>query len=139
MATTIKITLVRSKVTAHAKLKEDQAPKTSHAFLKSLPIKGQATHARCGGNEIWTGISALETYEAESETIFPAPGEILIVPAAPGVYDLAIWYGRGWCFGPSGFVPGNHIATIIGDLSEFAEACEKVLSEGCENITIEKE
>jgi len=138
MAKEIKITLKKSNTTVVAELKDKLAPKTCKAFWSTLPIRGKATHARWGGSEIWTSIPHLENYEPESETILPAPGEILLVPAAPNVYDLAIWYGKGWCFGPSGFIPANHIATIKGDFTEFAQACERLLSEGCEEIIIER-
>ena len=139
MAKKIRISLVKSGVSVIAELCEDLAPKSCQLLFKKLPLKGEAIHARWGGNEIWMDLPPLGLTGYENETIFPSPGEILLVQKATGVCDIAIFYGKGWCFGPSGFTPGNHVATIIGigNLNEFAKACNKVLLEGSQQLLIE--
>ncbi len=135
----IQITLESSTVSAVAVLHEDLAPQTCKEVRNVLPLQGQALHAKWGGNEIWTSIPKVNITKFENENIFAAPGEIMLVQPAPGVFDLAIFYGKGWCFGPTGFTPGNHFATIVENLAEFAKAGSDVLKKGSQKITIKLE
>jgi hypothetical protein len=138
MVKTIKLSFPEIKTTVSARLHEDLAPKTCEAVWGVLPFDGKAIHGKWGGNEVWTSMPDIKISEFENETIFASPGEILIVIIKPGIYDFAMFYGKGWCFGPSGFVPGNHFATIAEDLPKFVKACEKVHLEGSKKIIIEK-
>jgi len=123
---------------AVAELREDLAPKSCQALWDVLPVEGKAIHGRWGGSEVWMGLPPIKLTEYENETIFPAPGDILLVRIAPNVFDFAIFYGKGWCFGPTGFVPGNHFATIEKDLAGFAKGCEQVLQRGATRLTIQR-
>lgn len=134
----IKIALPESNTTSLATLLEDVAPKTCQAVWDVLPFSGQVLHAKWCGNEIWTRMPRLRAYEPENATIFPKPGDIFVFRVGPDMYDLAIFYGTSWCFGPSGFFPGNRFATISENLDEFARGCDKVLREGSKKIVIEK-
>lgn len=138
MPKTIKILLPNLQTTAVARLHEDLAPKTCQAVWDVLPFEGQAIHAKWGGNEIWTSMPSINMSKLENETIFPSPGDILIVQPAPQTYDFAIFYGKSWCFGPSGFVPGNHFATIVENLPELVKACERILKEGGQKIVVQR-
>lgn len=81
----------------------------------------------------------LNVAKFENENVFASPGEIMLVRPALGAFDLVIFYGKGWCFGPSGFTPGNHFATIIENLQEFAKACQDLLRKGSQKIAVEAE
>lgn len=120
-------------------LHEDLAPETCKAIRKALPFDGQALHAKWGGNEIWASLPQLNVSKSENESVFAAPGEVMLVRPAPGAFDLAIFYGKGWCFGPSGFTPGNHFATIVENLMEFAKTCQELLIKGSQKISVKIE
>jgi hypothetical protein len=124
-------------VSAEAELHEDKAPETCKALLKVLPIETNALHGRWGGEEIWFSMPHI-AIPKENQTVLPSRGEILLVEPAPGASDFAIFYGRGWCFSPEGFVPGNHFATIKSNLPAFAAAADRLLKEGSKRIVIRK-
>lgn len=135
----VRIKLERGGVTVEAEINETGSPVTAESLLKLLPIKSTVHHARWGGNEIWTPLEGFEKYANENATCLPVPGEICVVPAGENNFHLAIWYGRGWIFGPEhGFTPSSVVGKISGDLSEFASAANDVLAKGNDTIIIEK-
>lgn len=135
----IQLTLTRGNVSAVAEINENAAPTVSASFLKLLPLKSTVYHARWGGNEIWTSLPCFEKYEHENETCIPTPGDICVVPTGENAYDLAIWYGAGWIFGPEfGFRPSAIIGHITSNLSNFAIAANDVLINGKDTIIIDK-
>ena len=138
MAKKINIKLPESNITCVATLLEDLAPKTCQAVWDLLPFNGNALHAKWCGNEIWTRMPKLRSFEPENETIFPKPGDVFVFHVGPDMYDFAIFYGTSWCFGPTGFFPGNFFATITENLAEFAKGCDAVLKEGTKKVIIEK-
>ncbi|MBI1912116.1 MAG: DUF3830 family protein [Deltaproteobacteria bacterium] len=130
------ITLPELNISAEAVLHKNIAPKTVEAFSSILPIEGKALHARWCGNEIWLPLPNLKLESRENQTILPSPGEILLVDHG-GTWDLAIFYGKGWLFSPTGFLPSNHFATIeYNQLSEFAKAANQLLIQGSKKITL---
>jgi len=133
----IKITILRENASVVASLDEKMAPVATKLFVDKLPIRSQLFHARWCGNEVWTPLGNLGEYKSENQTIFPAIGELLIVPAGEN-YNFGIWYGKGWCFGPDGYNPGTVIGKIETDISEFAKAANDVLMNGVDTIIIEK-
>ena len=135
----ITLSLARRNATAIAELHDNKAPTAVNSFLDVLPIKSSVFHARWGGNEIWTSLTGFSKYANENETCLPAPGDICIVPTGENSYDLAIWYGTGWIFGPEfGFKPATVIGRIVSNLSDFAVAANEVLLKGEDVITITK-
>ncbi len=136
MSKYIELILGESGTTAVAELKDSMAPKSCKALLQVLPVEGRVVHARWGGNEVWMDLPPLDLTELENETILPSPGEILLVRVAHKTYHFVIFYGRGWCFGPTGFVPGNHFATIVENLTEFARVCDQVLLQGRKTLIV---
>ena len=134
----IKITIVRGNVSVVANLDDKAAPALVKTLVEKLPIKSQLFHARWCGNEIWAPIGEVNNYQGENLTIFPAIGEILIVPAGKDKCNLGIWYGKGWCFGPEGYIPGSIVGKIETDITEFAKAANDVLLQGVDEIIIEK-
>lgn len=136
METNNQFNLDLNGVLATASLLNDQAPAACKAFMKVIPFTSDAIHARWCGNEIWTTMPEMDIQADENLTIFPTPGDILLVKVKPKVYHLAIFYGRGWCFGPEGFIPSIHVATIEDNLFEFSVQSEKLLMEGKSKIKI---
>lgn len=134
----IKITFVKSGVSATAELRDNKCPVVVNSLLKLLPMEIKMVHAKWGGGEICTTIPNFPEYAHENETCLPSIGEILIVPQANNSVAFDIWYDRGWAFGPTGFVNGAAIGAITKGLPEFATEALKLQSEGSQVIRVEK-
>lgn len=136
MSERVTITLPRYHVEATAELDRARAPRATSAFADVLPFQGRTLHARWCGNEIWTPVPMLQLESGENLTILPVPGEVLLVDHG-GRWDLAIFYDRGWLFGPTGFLPATVIARIKPeDLAAFAVAANRVLIDGESDLHI---
>lgn len=133
----IKITFVDSGVCAVAELNDEKCPIVIKSLMKKLPIESKAFHAKWGGGEIWTQIQNFPKYEKENETCLPSIGEIIIMPQDNNTVAFDLWYDRGWCFGPTGFMNGAAIGKIVEGLSEFAVEAVKLSTEGARMIRIE--
>ena len=134
----IKITFVKSGISAIAELRDTKCPVVVKSLLSVLPIESMAFHAKWGGGEIWTQIHNFPKYEHENETCLPSIGEIIIMPQAGSTVAFDLWYDRGWCFGAQGFMNGAAIGKIVEGLEEFAKEAVKLSSEGAQQIRIEE-
>lgn len=134
----IKITFVKSGVSAIVELRDEKCPVVVKSLLSILPIESQAFHAKWGGGEIWTQIPDFPEYAHENETCLPSVGEIIIMPQKENVVAFDLWYDRGWCFGPNGFMNGAAIGMITEGLTQFASEAVKLSTEGAQTIRIEK-
>lgn len=134
----IKITLVKSGISATAELRDDRCPITVKSLLSVLPFEANAFHAKWGGGEIWTQIHNFPEYAHENETCLPSIGEIIIMPQAEKTVAFDLWYDRGWCFGATGFMNGAAIGMITEGLTEFAAEAVKLSTEGSQVIRVEE-
>lgn len=134
----IKITFVKSGVSATVELRDQKCPVVVKSLLSILPIESQAFHAKWGGGEIWTQIPNFPEYAHENETCLPSVGEIIIMPQKEDIVAFDLWYDRGWCFGPNGFMNGAAIGMITEGLDQFANEAVKLSTEGAQAIRIEK-
>jgi hypothetical protein len=145
------ITLERRGVTCVAELLDKDAPRTCEAVWQSLPLGGDAYHAKYARNEVYTMVERFTDAELglENPTVTPIPGDVVLFSFAagmldrgfkeekgihelPGVIDLAIFYGRNNLLlnGDIGWVPGNVYASIVDGLDAMAEACNDVWRSG---------
>ncbi|WP_078281172.1 DUF3830 family protein [Mycobacteroides franklinii] len=143
----ISITLTKRGVTCRARLLDAEAPRTCETVWNSLPVVGQAYHAKYARNEVYTLLRPLLPAPGrENPTVTPIPGDVCFFgfepweignPAygyepgseahsAQGATDLAIFYGRNNLLinGDAGWVPGNVFATIEEGLGDIAAACQ---------------
>lgn len=134
----IKITFKNSGVSAIAELRDEQCPVTVKSLLSILPIESKAFHAKWGGGEIWTQIHDFPEYGHENETCLPSIGEIIIMPQQNKTVAFDLWYDRGWCFGPTGFMNGAAIGMVCDGLQDFAIEAIKLSTDGAKEIRIEK-
>ena len=134
----IKITLLKSGVSAIAELRDEKCPITVKSLLSVLPYEAKAFHAKWGGGEIWTQIHDFPDYAHENETCLPSIGEIIIMPQNNKTIAFDLWYDRGWCFGATGFMNGAAIGMITEGLTNFAIEAVKLSSEGAQMIRIEE-
>ena len=141
----IEIVFTRRNVRGVARLLDDAAPRTCAAVWDTLPLEGDAYHARWAGREVYTLVPPLGSDPgAENGTIFPIPGDLLYfnVPAdsidvpperrtGRPIVDLALFYGRNnYLLGPAGHMPGNLFAVITENLDGLAAACNSIWYEG---------
>jgi len=134
----IKITLLKSGVSAIAELRDEKCPVVVNSLLSLLPIESKGFHAKWGGGEIWTQVPNFPEYAHENETCLPSIGEIIIMPQGGKTVAFDLWYDRGWCFGPNGFMNGAAIGMITDGLAQFAAEAVKLSTEGAQTIRIEK-
>lgn len=134
----IKITFIKSDVSAIVELRDEKCPVVVKSLLSILPIESKAFHAKWGGGEIWTQIPNFPEYAHENETCLPSIGEVIIMPQKNNMVAFDLWYDRGWCFGPNGFMNGAAVGMIIQGLNQFANEAVKLSTEGAQMIKIEK-
>jgi hypothetical protein len=134
----IKITLLKSGISATAELRDDKCPIVVKSLLSVLPVESQAFHAKWGGGEIWTQIRNFPEYAHENETCLPSIGEIIIMPQKDNIVAFDLWYDRGWCFGPTGFMNGAAVGMITEGLTQFAAEALRLSTEGAQLMRIEK-
>lgn len=134
----IKITFIKSDVSAIVELRDEKCPVVVKSLLSILPIESKAFHAKWGGGEIWTQISNFPEYAHENETCLPSIGEVIIMPQKNNTVAFDLWYDRGWCFGPNGFMNGAAVGMIIQGLNQFANEAVRLSTEGAQMIKIEK-
>jgi hypothetical protein len=145
----ITITLEKRGVSCVARLLDEEAPHTCKAVWESLPLGGDAYHAKYARNEVYTLVPrfAAEEPGIENPTVTPIPGDVMyfsfepwhLTPASHGyteqpaqAVDLAIFYGRNNLLlnGDVGWVVGTVFATIVEGLEEMAAACNDVWRAG---------
>lgn len=145
MARKIEIAFTKRNVKGVATLLDDAAPLTCDAVWTSLPLEGDAFHARWAGREVYTLVPTLDSEPGkENATIMPIPGDILYFEVDPAsidipparrtgqpFIDIALFYGRNnYLLGPEGYMPGNLFATVSENLDGLVEACESIWREG---------
>src|SRR5207249_11191516 len=142
-------TLEKRGVSCVARLLDEEAPHTCKAVWESLPLGGDAYHAKYARNEVYTLVPrfAAEEPGIENPTVTPIPGDVMYfsfepwqLPAGSHGYgeqhgptvDLAIFYGRNNLLlnGDVGWVVGNVYATIVEGLDQMAVACNDVWRAG---------
>jgi hypothetical protein len=154
LARHIEIALTSRDVACVARLLEEEAPRTAEAVWRTLPLEGDAYHAKYARNEVYTFVSTFAEPEPglENPTITPIPGDVCYFNFSAGqlpgrsygyredeaaggadsVVDLAVFYGRNNLLlnADVGFVPGNVFASIVEGLDAMAEACNDVWRAG---------
>ncbi len=145
------ITLERRGVSCVAELLEKDAPRTCEAVWNSLPLGGDAYHAKYARNEVYTMVERFSEDEVglENPTITPIPGDVVYFSFAGGMLDrkfrgeehprAARRHRPRHLLRPQqpaaqrrdvGWVPGNVYATIVDGLDRMAEACNDVWRSG---------
>lgn len=153
MARYVTITLEVRGVSCRARLLDDEAPATSQAVWDTLPLAGNAFHAKFARNEVYTLLPRITAApHRENPTVTPIPGDVCLFDFEPweignpafgyepgsaahaeqGATDLALFYGRNNLLvnGDVGWVPGSVFATVEEGLEAMARACNDVWRHG---------
>ncbi|PYG02190.1 Protein of unknown function [Georgenia satyanarayanai] len=153
MARYVSITLESRGVSCRARLLDEEAPLTSEAVWRALPLSGDAFHAKYARNEVYTLLPRITAApHRENPTVTPIPGDVCLFDFEPweignpaygyepgsvahaeqGATDLAIFYGRNNLLlnGDVGWVPGSVFGAIEDGLAQMAEACTDLWRHG---------
>ncbi len=115
----------------------EEAPITSEAFLKALPLPREWYHAKTSGEEIWIADAPVLDIIQENASVFPEPGEVVIGPKFPDRNIVSgfmgIFYGKG-----QGLDCGNIFACVVeADLEKLKQLGESIWQNGSQALTIE--
>jgi hypothetical protein len=116
-------------------LLEDKAPKTCARFLSLLPFRNKVIHVRWSGEGCWIPLGDHDFgVPQENLTSYPAPGHVLLYPAALSETEILVSYGAVRFASKVGQLAGNHFITIVEGQDQLAEWGNKVLWSGAQDI-----
>ena len=119
-----------------ARLEDELAPKTCHAFQSMLPLETQLIQARWSGEAAWIPMGELDlSLGYENHTSHPAPGQLLLYPGGISETEILFPYGSTLFASKVGQLAGNHFATIFEGNELLKELGERVLWKGAQEIT----
>ncbi|WP_337269910.1 DUF3830 family protein [Oryzifoliimicrobium ureilyticus] len=121
-----------------AVLETEKAPKTTEAFLKQMPYKGQIVHVRWSGEGVWIPLGDQEFgVSYENHTSHPAPGHIILYPGGISETEILIAYGGVDFSSKMGQLAGNHFITVTSNLDKLPELGRLTLWQGAQDIRFE--
>jgi len=119
-----------------ARLEDQAAPKTCHAFQAMLPLETQLIQARWSGEAAWIPMGELDlSLGYENQTSHPAPGELLLYPGGMSETEILFPYGSTLFSSKVGQLSGNHFATVYEGNDRLVDLGELVLWKGAQEIT----
>jgi hypothetical protein len=134
------LTIVVGDLRFEARLELDRAPLTCAAFLKTLPFENRLVQARWSGESAWIPMGDFAFGVApENATSTPKPGEILLYPAGVSETEILLPYGETRFASKFGPLAGNHFLTIVEGAGQLPELGRRVLHEGAQTITINRQ
>ena len=129
-------------VKVRAVLYEDKAPVTVGALWACLPFEDRVTHAKWSGAMFHTNAElpidvdlSRTPFGMENPVGFQAPGDIVYLPA---IGELAIAYGDARFAWVTGAMMVSGLGRIEGDLTEFAEAAERLQWDGAKRLVLRR-
>jgi hypothetical protein len=121
------------------RLESERAPKTCAAFLARLPFGGQLVQARWSGEAGWIPLGDFDFgVGVENPMSEPAPGQLLLYPAAVSETEILFPYGECRFASKHGPLAGNHFITIVAGAEQLKELGERVLRAGAQEIVFEE-
>ena len=117
---------------------EAEAPLTSAAFRKILPLEAQVIHVRWSGESTWVPLGDLPLgLPFENATSYPHPGEVLLYPGGVSETEILMPYGRSNFASKAGQLAGNHFLTIVSGAEHLRELGLMTLWKGAQPIVFE--
>ncbi|HSH22254.1 MAG TPA: DUF3830 family protein [Candidatus Caenarcaniphilales bacterium] len=118
---------------------EPEAPLTTEAIRRLLPIRSSLIHCRWSGEGCWIPFGDLDLGVGyENHTSHPAPGDVIIYTGNLSECEILIAYGAVMFSSKLGQLAGNHFATISEGRHQLPEMGRRVLWEGAQEILIEE-
>jgi uncharacterized protein DUF3830 len=119
-----------------ARLEDEAAPQTCHAFRSMLPLETQLIQARWSGEAAWIPMGELDLgLGYENHTSHPAPGQLLLYPGGISETEILFPYGSTVFASKVGQLAGNHFATVYEGAERLADLGELVLWKGAQEIS----
>jgi len=132
---------LRIKIGPHAlraRIEIERAPLSCKALLQILPLHAKLIQARWSGEAGWIPLGDLRLgIEAENNTSYPAPGEILLYPGGVSEMEILVPYGATRFASKVGQLAGNHVATLLTSRAVLAEIGRLILWEGAQDVLID--
>lgn len=114
------------------------APQTCAAFAARLPFKGTLVQARWSGEAAWVPLGDFDFgVGVENPMSDPAPGQLLLYPAAASETEILFPYGECRFASKHGPLAGNHFITIVEGAEQLEKLGELVLRHGAQEIQFE--
>ena len=128
-----------------ATLLEDEAPETSEAVWKQLPISSEALHTRWCGREITWAVDFGRTPPRENQTITSSVGNVVYWREWEGLYPstgaeaLGVYYGAELIRDHRGHQPVNVFAQVdTSSWDVLREVGHRVWRHGVESVMVTK-
>jgi Protein of unknown function (DUF3830) len=116
---------------------EPDAPRTTDAVRRLLPIRSRLLHVRWSGEATWIPFGDLRVGVGhENHTSHPAPGELLIYTGDLSECEILFPYGACTFSSKVGQLAGNHFATVTTGAEHLPEMGRRILWEGSQEIEI---
>jgi len=120
------------------RLEVERAPRTCAAFVAVLPFRNRLVQARWSGESAWIPLGDFNFgVGQENQTSEPAPGQLLLYPAAVSETEILFPYGETRFASKFGPLAGNHFMTLTSGTELLPELGRRVLFEGAQDITFE--
>lgn len=117
---------------------EPEAPLTTEAVRRLLPIRNSLIHCRWSGEGCWIPFGELDVGVGyENHTSHPAPGDVIIYTGSLSECEILIAYGAVMFSSKLGQLAGNHFATITEGREQLKEMGRRVLWDGAQEIVVE--
>lgn len=118
---------------------EVDAPFTTEAIRRLLPINSKLIHCRWSGEGCWIPFGDMELGVGyENHTSHPAPGDVIVYAGDLSEAEILIAYGAVDFSSKLGQLAGNHFATITEGREQLREMGRRVLWDGAQDIVIEE-
>ena len=116
----------------------ERAPRTCAAFVAMLPFRNRHVQARWSGESAWIPLGDLDPgIGTENQLSAPAPGQLLLYPAAVSETEILFPYGETRFASKFGPLAGNHFITLTSGTELLPELGRRVLHEGAQAIVFE--
>jgi len=118
---------------------EPDAPLTTEAVRRLLPLTSKLIHCKWSGEGCWIPFGDEKLPVGyENHTSHPAPGEIIVYTGDLSEGEILIAYGAVDFASKLGQLAGNHFATITDGREQLKEMGRRVLWEGAQDIVVQE-
>jgi len=130
--------IIAGPFTFAARFETALAPKTCEIFRRLLPYSERVIHVRWSGEAVWIPLGDTDMgVPAESQTSYPAPGQMILYPGGISETEILLAYGGVQFASKVGQLAGNHFITLTSALDDLPKLGKMVLWEGAQPIRIE--
>ena len=140
----IRLIFPECDVEVEAALFEDKAPVSCKALWRFLERPMETTLHNCWPElpELWFFIPEIRDLPFENPVMFTTPGDLLLYhyvrPNGRKVFDIGIYYTRGYSLIEVGWLPGNGIGRIDRNLEGLKKVVARAMSKGDQELIVKR-